>query len=210
MKIFIAGGTGRVATALSDFLVAAGHQVIAGARHPENVTNTEVTAVKLDLTASVAEIAQVVGKVDVIYFTAGSRGKDLLQTDAFGAVKLMRAAELNQISRFIMLSSLHALQPDKWSQGDLAGLTNYNIAKFFADNYLITNTNLSYTILQPATLTETPATHKIAVNHDLATANSLVDVAQTLAEILKFPNTIGKVIEMSAGPTPIAKALAEI
>lgn len=30
---------------------------------------------------------------DAVYFTAGSRGKDLLQTDAYGAVKTMQAAK---------------------------------------------------------------------------------------------------------------------
>lgn len=41
---------------------------------------------------------------DAVYFTAGSRGKDLLQTDAFGAVKTMQAAKKLSIERYIMLS----------------------------------------------------------------------------------------------------------
>lgn len=43
---------------------------------------------------------------DAIYFTAGSGAKDLLQVDAFGAVKLMQAAEKDSIMRFVMLSAL--------------------------------------------------------------------------------------------------------
>lgn len=53
---------------------------------------------------------------NAVYFLAGSRGKDLLQTDAFGAVKLMQTAESIGIRRFIMLSSIFALEPEKWSQ----------------------------------------------------------------------------------------------
>ena len=43
---------------------------------------------------------------DAIYFTTGSGAKDLLQVDAFGAVKLMQAAEKDSIKRFVMLSAL--------------------------------------------------------------------------------------------------------
>lgn len=54
--------------------------------------------------------------MDAIYFVAGSRGKDLLETDAMGAVKTMQAAEKDGIKRYIMLSSLYALQPEMWSK----------------------------------------------------------------------------------------------
>lgn len=43
----------------------------------------------MDLRDSVENLAELVQGVDAIYFTAGSRGRDLLQIDAFGAVKLM-------------------------------------------------------------------------------------------------------------------------
>lgn len=37
MKIFIAGATGRVGTLLIHDLLQDGHEIIAGARHPERV-----------------------------------------------------------------------------------------------------------------------------------------------------------------------------
>lgn len=63
MKIFVAGGSGRVATELIKNLVATGHQVIAGARSPQNiVTLSGVTPVKLDLAvATPEEIAKLMG-----------------------------------------------------------------------------------------------------------------------------------------------------
>ena len=96
MKIFVAGSSGRVATELIKNLVAAGHQVIAGARSPQNiVTLSGVTPVKLDLAAATPEeIAELMGDATGVYFVAGSRGQDLLQVDAFGAVKVMQAAKL--------------------------------------------------------------------------------------------------------------------
>ena len=60
-----------------------------------------------------------------------------MQTDAFGAVKLMKAADAQSINRFIMLSSMFTLEPEKWAQEPgIADITDYNIAKMFADHRL--------------------------------------------------------------------------
>lgn len=211
-KVFVAGGSGRVATELIKNLVNNGNEVVAGARHPENIIKLDnVTPVDLDLHAPVTEIAKLMNDSDAIYFVAGSRGKDLLQTDAMGAVKTMQAAEQNGIKRYIMLSSMYALQPEMWAKYEaLAAITDYNIAKFFADNYLIHNTNLDYTIVQPATLTEKPATNKVTLGEGDDTTNTIPDVAKVLADTLKYDNTIGHVIMMRNGDTPIDDALKEI
>ena len=126
MKIFIVGATGRVATSLIENLVIDGHQIIAGSRHPEKVSeNSQVKSVMLALHKDVNDLARIIGTVDVIYFTAGSRGKDLLQTDAYGAVKVMEVAKMNNISRFIMLSSIFALEPEKWNEEGLKNIPEY-------------------------------------------------------------------------------------
>ena len=211
-KVFVAGGSGRVATELIKDLVADGHQVIAGARHPEKIVEMDgVTPVTLDLRGDVAKIASLMAGADAVYFVAGSRGKDLLQTDAMGAVKTMQAAERAGIKRYIMLSSMYALQPEKWADYPaLAAITYYNIAKFFADNYLIHNTDLDYTIVQPATLTEEAATDKVTFGEGDDTTNPIPDVAQVLATVLANGNTIGKVILMRTGDTPIDTAVKEV
>jgi len=212
MKIFVAGGSGRVATELIKNLVVAGHQVIAGARSPQNiVTLSGVTPVKLDLASATPEdIAELMADATSVYFVAGSRGQDLLQVDAFGAVKVMQAAQAKNIQRFILLSSIYALQPNNWHQEGLSEIMDYNVAKFFADTYLINNTNLNYTILQPTRLVEGPATGKINVTDAKIATNTIADVATVLADLLKYDNTGKKVIMMQNGDTPIAKALAEI
>lgn len=211
-KVFIAGGSGRVATELIKDLVIAGHEVIAGARHPEKIIQlANVSAVKLDLHASVDEIAALMQGATAVYFVAGSRGKDLLQTDAMGAVKTMQAAEKDGIKRYIMLSSLYALQPEMWSKvKSLASIMDYNVAKFFADNYLVNDTNLDYTILQPTSLTEESGTGKIQIGDGNASSNPIPDVAMVLADLLNHDNTIGHVIMMRSGNTPINEALRSI
>lgn len=210
--IFVAGGSGRVAEELIKDLTAKGHTVIAGSRHPEKIIKLDsVKAVKLDLTDKVEAIANLMSGADAVYFVAGSRGHDLLQTDAMGAVKTMEAAKSAGIKRYIMLSSMYALQPEKWADYPaLAAITDYNIAKFFADNYLIHNTKLDYTILQPASLTEKPATGKVTFGQGDDTTNTIPDVAQVLAGVLDAKNTIGKVIMMRNGDTPIDQAIAQI
>lgn len=211
-KVFIAGGSGRVAKELIKDLVDKEYEVIAGSRHPEKIINLAgVTPIKLDLTDDPHKIASLMANAEAVYFVAGSRGHDLLQTDAMGAVKTMQAAKLAGIKRYIMLSSMYALQPEKWAKFPaLASITDYNIAKFFADNYLIHNTDLDYTIIQPASLTEETATGKVKFGEGDDTTNTIADVAQVLADVLTAKNTLGKVIIMRNGDTPIDEAIKNV
>lgn len=205
MKVLVIGASGRVGQALVQALVAAGQDVIAAARHPQVFANqTGVTPLVMDLHEPLEKLPAPTAAAT--YFVAGSRGKDLLQIDAYGAVKAMALAEKIGSKRFVMLSSLFATVPEKWS----SGLTNYNIAKFFADNWLMTHTQLDYTILQPGSLTETPATGEITLNVTDGGANAIADVAATLATLLPATNTYGKVLTMHAGNTPIATAVAAV
>lgn len=209
MKIFAAGGSGRVATATIRILAGQEHAVYAGSRHSDTIAKeANIFPQELDLHGDVDALAEQVAGMDAVYFLAGSRGKDLLQTDAFGCVKLMQACEKVGVKRYIQLSSIYSLQPEKWQdEPSLASIVNYDIARFFADQWLVRNTLLDYTIVGPSVLTETPATGKIEVNPEHGTTNSIADVAAVLAGVLDRPNTFGKVIYMTGGSTPIDEAL---
>lgn len=148
---------------------------------------------------------------DAVYFLAGSRGKDLLQTDAFGAVKLMQAAEASQVKRFVLLSSIFATEPEKWSDPNLVNITDYNIAKFFADQWLIHNTTLDYTIVQPGNLVEAETgSGLIELNVKQSQPNTIPNVAEVLATVLDKKNTYAQIIQMSDGETPISQAVSYI
>ncbi|MEH7036054.1 MULTISPECIES: NAD(P)H-binding protein [Priestia] len=211
MKVLVVGANGRVGSHLVNKLVENEHFVYAGTRK-DNLTSTSNNAryVHIDLLASPDVIAENMHDAEAIFFVAGSRGKDLLQVDLNGAVNVMRAAESKNIKRFIMLSSVFSLEPDKWDQAFLKDLTNYNIAKHFADHWLIHNTKLDYTIVQPGVLKEQPGSGKINVNIDYPGENAIENVVDTLVQSLRDPNTIGKVITMSDGKTPIADALRNL
>ncbi|MGC4385803.1 NAD(P)H-binding protein [Streptococcus suis] len=212
MKVFIAGATGCVAEETIKNLVQLGHQVTAGARQPECVIALDkVNPVKLDLHADIKELAELVKDHDAVYFLAGSRGKDLLQTDAFGAVKLMQAAEASQVKRFVLLSSIFATEPEKWSDPNLVNITDYNIAKFFADQWLIHNTTLDYTIVQPGNLVEAETgSGLIELNVKQSQPNTIPNVAEVLATVLDKKNTYAQIIQMSDGETPISQAVSSI
>ena len=111
------------------------------------------------------------------------------------------------MQRFILLSSVFALQPERWGEKFLADITDYNIAKYFADHWLVHNSGLDYTLLQPGALQETTASGQIQINVAEPQANAIGNVAATLAALLNAPNSIGKVITMADGSTPIATAL---
>ena len=210
MKVFIAGAAGRVASQVIRELKAGGHSVRCASRHPERFA-PEDDPVYLDLHSTVDEMAALLKGTDAVYFLAGSRGKDLLQTDAFGPVKLAQAAQKAGIRRVVLLSSLFALEPEKWSgEPSLASITNYNIAKFFADHWLTAQADLDYTIVQPSVLTEEPGAGTIEPDPPHDGRNPIPDVAAVLAGVLERKNTYGKVLKLRGGGVPIGQALDSI
>ena len=123
-------------------------------------------------------------------------------------MKLAKAAAKAGVRRFILLSSIFALEPQRWAEEpSLAGITNYNIAKFFADQWLVSQSGLDYTIVQPTVLTEEPGTGRIETDPPHDGRNPIPDVAAVLTEVLDRPNTVGKVIKLRGGDTPIGEAL---
>ncbi|MGM0216510.1 NAD(P)H-binding protein [Enterococcus sp. AZ109] len=211
MKVLIVGATGRVGQKLIKALADEGNQIYAGARRENEIAKEDlVIPIHFDLHWSVDEMVEHLPEVDAVYFTAGSRGKDLLQSDLYGAVKLMEAVEQKGIKRYIHLSSIFALEPAQWNKSFLAKIPDYKIAKFFSDHWLMDHSKLDYTILQPGHLDEVEAAGTIETNVVEPQSNSINDVVTVLAQLLDRPNTIGKVILMHQGDTPIGEALDKI
>ncbi len=115
------------------------------------------------------------------------------------------------VRRFVMLSSIFAMRPEKWpEEPSLASITNYNIAKFFADEWLANRSGLDWTIAQASVLKEEPGTGRIELDPEHDGENPIPDVARVLAEVLGRKNTVGKVVMMHSGDTPIGEALAGV
>ncbi|MDR0300670.1 MAG: NAD(P)H-binding protein [Streptococcaceae bacterium] len=212
MKILLVGATGRVGEKTLPLLLEAGYEVIAASRRPSSSLDTLIDTLALDLTASQDRTeAKIAGLgIDVILNVSGSRGGKLLETDLFGFVKLQRVAEKLGIKRFIQLSSIFALEPERWTTPGFKELEDYYIVKHFADFHLVHDTKLDWTILRPGYLTEKSATGKIAVNDEISAPVAIEDVATTLLEIVKANNTIGKIITMHTGEITISEAISAI
>ncbi len=212
MKILVIGASGRVGTDLVKQLLADKHQVIGTTRQEEKLFNNDnYSQLDLDITAEKDAIQkQIEQDIDAVYFVAGSGGKDVLEVDLHGAVKTMQATEAKGIKRYIMLSTVFSLDTSKWDSPGIADLKEYYICKHYADQWLVNNSKLDYTIVQAGALKERAATGKITINDDNAGENSIEDVATTLAAVLNADNTTKKVFSMHDGETAIKEALAKL
>ena len=212
MKILVIGASGRVGTDLVKQLLADNHEVIGTTRQDEKLFNDDnYSQLDLDITAEKEAIQQQIEQdIDAVYFVAGSGGKDVLEVDLHGAVKTMQAVEDKGIKRYIMLSTVFSLDTSKWDSPGIADLKEYYICKHYADQWLVNNSNLDYTIVQAGALKERAATGKITINNDNAGENSIEDVATTLAAVLNANNTTKKVFSMHNGETPIDEAIAQL
>ncbi|KRK88321.1 NAD(P)H-binding protein [Lentilactobacillus sunkii] len=209
MKIIVIGATGRVGSNVVEKLAKhANDKIYAGARHPERVpVHDNVTPFKVDLTEDMDDIKETLPEADAIIFTAGSGGRDLLKVDLHGAVKAMQAAEEMEINRFVMLSSKGSLSPDNFNESPLE---NYLIAKYYADEWLIHNTDLEYTVLQPTALVEKSGSGKVTLGSYSTNENSIDNVADVLIGLVENHAGIKEVIEMSTGNEPIPEAINEL
>ena len=212
MKGLIIGASGRVGSDLAKQLLASNHQVIGTTRQEEKLFDADnYSQLDLDITAGKDSIqSQLDQDIDTVYFVAGSGGKDVLEVDLHGAVKTMQAAQDKGIKRYIMLSAVFSLDTSKWDNPGIADLKEYYICKHYADQWLVNNSTLDYTIVQAGALKERPGTGKIAVNDGDSGENSIEDVATTLAAVLNANNTIKKVFSMHNGETAIDEAIASV
>ena len=212
MKILVIGASGRVGTDLVKQLLADNHQVIGTTRQEEKLFNDDnYIQLDLDITAEKDAIQSQIDKdIEAVYFVAGSGGKDVLEVDLHGAVKTMQATEDKGIKRYIMLSTVFSLDTSKWDSPGIADLKEYYICKHYADQWLVNNSSLDYTIVQAGALKELAATGKITINDDNAGENSIEDVATTLAAVLDADNTTKKVFSMHNGETVINEAIAQL
>ena len=212
-RIILVGATGRVGALTCEDLVKAGHEVVACARGASQIhARQQVEPVTLDLHDPLSQVTDAFRKThaDAVVFTAGSRGKDINQIDALGAMKTIEAAKTVGITRYVMLGAMYAADWLRWEQPQVKpaidALADYYVTKNMADQYLISS-GLDYTIIEPGSLTEQTGTGAIQVEPDGPGPIPIPDVAQCLADCVDLPQTTGRIYNITGGGTPIKQAL---
>jgi len=215
MDVAVVGGHGKVALRLLRLLAARGdgaRGLIRNLDHASDLEAVGATAVGADLENLDADaIARSIAGCDAVVFAAGAgagSGAARKRTmDYGGAVKLIDAAKLDDISRYLIVSAMGAGHPERWSEQ----MRPYYDAKAEADRELAAS-GLDYTILRPGRLTDDEGTGKVQAAPELRAGGEIPrdDVAATLLACLDEPTTIGKTFDLLSGDTPIAEAITAL
>ena len=214
MKIAIVGGHGKIALLLTRQLAERGasiRSIIRKAEDRDDIRSVGGEPILCDLEASSAEeIAAAVGDVDAVVFAAGAgagSGPERKETvDYGGAVKLIEAAKLNDIDRYVMISAIGA---DPNVPGDDT-FAIYLRAKGRADEALM-KSGLAYTIVRPTSLTDDPGDGLVHIADRVDRGKvPRDDVAAVIAETLHLPSTSGKLFDLTDGDEPVEEALRRL
>jgi nucleoside-diphosphate-sugar epimerase len=218
MRIVIAGGHGKIALHLERLLAARGDTPVALIRNPdhtEDVRDAGAEASVIDLeSATVTELTERVMGADAVVFAAGAGpGSGAARKDSVdrqGAALLADAASLAGVRRYVMVSAIGVdAGPAPDSEPVWAA---YVEAKRAADDDLRGRSEtIDWTVLRPGRLTDDPGTGRVRLAAETERAEvARADVAAVIAALLDEPATIGHSLDLVAGRTPIAEAVASV
>jgi uncharacterized protein YbjT (DUF2867 family) len=215
MRVVIAGGHGKIALILERLLSERGDSVAGLIRNPAqagDLAEAGAKALVLDLEkVSVEELAKHLTGADAVVFAAGAgpgSGPERKRTvDLGGAVKLIDACRAAGVDRYVIVSSIGANRPELGG----GSMGPYLQAKADADAALQAS-GLAFTIVRPGSLTDDPGTGRVTLTEDLGHRGPVPrdDVAAVLAAVLTDRVLVGRTVELFAGDTPIAEALAAL
>ncbi len=197
MNILIAGATGKTGRRLVDQLKANGHKPIALVRESSDTGSLpdDITLRHGDLTDLQSDVC---ADCDAVVFAAGSGGSTgpemTDKVDRDGAKRLIDLAADAGVSRFVMLSSAGADNPDP--ERDLA---HYLQAKHEADVHL-KGSGLSYAIIRPVSLTDDDGSRDMRFGDDVDPKGKAArgDVAAVLANAVEDSEWTGKTLLMQS------------
>lgn len=212
MRVVVAGGHGQIGQRLLRLLAERGHQAVGLVRNPDHVPDLVALgaeAVVADLEAD-ADVTAAIEGADAVVFAAGAgpgSGAARKRTmDLGGALKLIDAAKVAGVSRYLMVSAMGTSDPAAGGP-----MQPYLEAKAEADTAL-RDSGLDWTILKPGGLTNDPGTGRVALAERLGRRGQVPrdDVAAVLAAAIAEPATVGHELELLAGDTPIPEAIAAL
>ena len=212
MNVVVAGGHGQIALHLLWMLAERGDGAYGLVRDPDHAAELErigARAVVCDLEEQ-DNLATCVADADAVVFAAGAgpdSGPERKRTvDLGGAVKLVDAARVTGIRRYVMVSAMGASDPDAGGEK----MRPYLEAKAEADQVLA-RSGLDFTIVRPGLLTDDPATGRVAAGPEVERGEiPRQDVAAVLLATLDHADAIGKMFNLIGGETPIEDAMRSL
>lgn len=212
MNVVVAGGHGQIALHLLRMLAERGDGAYGLVRNPDHAAELErlgARAVICDLEDQ-ENLAGCVADADAVVFAAGTgpdSGPERKRTvDLGGAVKLVDAARVTGIRRYVMVSAMGASDPDAGGEK----MRPYLEAKAEADQVLA-RSGLDFTIVRPGLLTDDPATGRVAAGPEVERGEiPRQDVAAVLLATLDHADAIGKMFNLIGGETPIEDAMRSL
>ena len=197
MKILVAGATGNTGTRLMNKLVSRGHDPVALVRNSSDTSKLPKQAEQR--LGDLAELQDgVCDGCDAVIFAAGSggdTGSDMTdKIDRDGAISLIDHAVKAGVSRFVMLSSVGAENPDPDTD-----MGHYLQAKHDADEHLKAS-GLTYAIVRPVALTDDNGGGEVIFGDDVDPKSKAArgDVAMVLADAVTSEDWIGKTLLMQS------------
>ncbi|WP_454118243.1 SDR family oxidoreductase [Microbacterium lacticum] len=210
-RILLIGGHGKVALLLEPLLVAAGHDVTAVIRTPDQeaeVAATGATPRVADIqTLDLDGFTNLARGHDVVIWSAGAGGGAPERTyaiDRDAAIRSIDAAAAAGVMRYLMVSYFGAGPDHGVDPSD--SFYAYAESKAAADARLRASA-LDWTILAPSTLTLDEPTGRIDVAADESLSVARADVAAVIAASVDEPATLRRTVRFNTGDVPIAEAL---
>jgi uncharacterized protein YbjT (DUF2867 family) len=212
VNIAIAGGHGQIALLLAKLLAERGDTTRGLIRNPDHADDLRAAGAEpflCDLEdAAPAQIAEVITGADAVVFAAGagpgsgSARKDTM--DYGGAARLIEAAQMAGVQRYVMVSAMGAADPP----GGDETFQVYLRAKARADDELRAS-GLDYTVVRPGGLTDDPPTGRVSIGERLDRGViPRADVAAVLLAVLDDDATAGRSFDVVSGDDEIPAALA--
>ena len=215
MRIVIVGGHGKIALRLARQLADRGDTPVGLIRNPDHsqdLVDAGAEPVVIDLEqATVTELTEKIMGADAVVFAAGagpgSSAERKETVDHKAAVLTADAAALAGVRRLVQVSAINVDKPVPEDTGEV--WKAYVAAKKAADDDLRQrDLDLDWTILRPGGLTDDAGTGRVdlgeEVERDTVTRD---DVAAVIVALLGDPGTVGRVLNLVNGETPVDEAV---
>ncbi|OZB93423.1 SDR family oxidoreductase [Paenibacillus sp. XY044] len=206
--VFVAGANGQTGRRIVSKLVEAGYDVRGLVRKEDHLRDLESAGAKGYLGDLSGTFSDGMKGADIVVCAAGAGASgDPEHVDHVGTVRLIEQSVLEQIPRFVLISSMGTKDPDAMP----SFLKPFLMAKRKAET-ILEESGLNYTIIRPGGLTNDPGKGKVHAATQLQRHGrvSRDDVAAAALVSLQTRQTHYQSFDLLEGDIPVEEALTEL